>query len=53
MPEVVKREVKEVVCQNCGATVRFNKSEAKQVQVHINEYKNYIECPDCKHDVEV
>ena len=53
MVEIINDGKKEVVCPNCGATLRFSKLDVKQVQVHINEFKNYIECPACKHNVEV
>ena len=53
MPKIIKRVTKEVTCRTCGVILEYRNNEVKQVQVSMNEFKNYIECPECKHDVEV
>ena len=53
MPKIIKRVTKEATCRNCGATMEYHNNEVKQMQIYINEVRNYIECPACKHNVEV
>lgn len=35
-------------CYNCGCIFTFEKEDVKVEQAGMNEYKRFVECPDCR-----
>lgn len=40
-------------CSNCLCTIGYTRNDIKQEQIHMNEFKYYVECPRCGHHITI
>lgn len=40
-------------CWNCGCKFSFEKEDIRTEQMHIQEWRYFVQCPDCKEEVTV
>ena len=51
--KILKHGTKKVVtCNNCGCVFEYEKEDTTTIQLKYNEYKQYINCPDCRWEIE-
>ena len=51
--KILRHGTKKVItCQNCGCFFEFEKEDTKTMQLKYNEYKQYVNCPDCQTEIE-
>lgn len=54
MIRVIKHGTKRTIeCKNCGCVFEYEKEDINTIQTGYNEYKYYIDCPDCKQEAEI
>lgn len=54
MVKVIKYGKKRrIVCPDCGSLLEFEAEDVKSGQSGMNEYYNYIECPNCNAGIKV
>lgn len=40
-------------CPNCRCEFTYEKADTNHVQTDVNDYKRFVECPDCGERIEV
>ena len=44
---------RKMTCPNCRCEFTYEKADTNHVQTDVNDYKRFVECPDCGERIEV
>jgi hypothetical protein len=38
-------------CECCGCLFEYENEDIKEIQLHLNEYRKYVRCPECNSEI--